>query len=230
MLQQAFDCVFVADVERDAIQHDVVRIEDIENRQDIGIGEDVEAVLMKENVPAMAADSCRQRRGVLRLGLDDQGVAQRGLGNLPLTGRTAQAMRRKRLLPIGRRRDLRMLGDVIVRARHDANAVAMRVVGQFLQIGDKLLGVRHVQLAVRLHEVVLRIHVPEDDAGRAGHESSPRKGRQPGNLSGKRGECQLLRRTRYSVSATATSSQACWRGQRAQSAQTLSGNCSFSTT
>src|SRR5207237_10145735 len=118
--------------------------------------------------------------GILRVGLDEQRITQRRLGDLLLARRPAEAMRWKRLLPVGRLGNLGMLANMVVGARDDANSVPVRVVRQFLQVGDELLGVRYVQLAVRLHEVVLRIHVPEDDAGRAGHECSPRKGRQPG--------------------------------------------------
>ena len=60
-----------------------------------------------------------------------------------------------------------MTGDVVVRARHDPDPVCVRVVGEALEIADDVIGVRHEQLAVRLHEVVLGIDVPEDDPGHA---------------------------------------------------------------
>jgi len=48
-----------------------------------------------------------------------------------------------------------VLTDVIVGARNDTDIVPVRVVGELPEIGDELLGVRHIQLAVRLHEIVL---------------------------------------------------------------------------
>src|SRR2546422_6686143 len=61
-----------------------------------------------------------------------------------------------------------MTYHMIVRARHDADAVAVRVVRQAPQVGDDPLRLRHVQLAVGMHEVVLGVDIPEDDAGHGG--------------------------------------------------------------
>src|SRR5207244_4441766 len=133
-----------------------------------------------------------------------------------LAGRAAHTVRREGVFPVGRVGELAVAGDVIVGAGDDADAVPVRVVRELLEIGGDMLGVRHVQPAVRFHEVVLGVDVPEDDAGhsdspaelgRWGISTRPRPGSTPG----------------YNLKATAISSQSCWRGQRAQSAQTLSG-------
>ena len=50
---------------------------------------------------------------------------------------------------------------LIVRAGHDPNAVLVGVVGEPLEIRDDALGAGDIQLAVRVHEVDLRIDVPE---------------------------------------------------------------------
>src|SRR5712664_2080469 len=115
------------------------------------IGEDIKTMLMKEDVATVALDPCRKRGAVLRLRLDHERIPQGGLRNLSLPGRSAEAVRRKRGLPIGSGRDLGVLADVIIGARHDADAVSMRVVRELAEVGNELLGVRHVQLAVRLH-------------------------------------------------------------------------------
>src|SRR5438045_8398513 len=104
---------------------------------------------MKEYDAMMVADAYRKRRAVLGLGLDHERVRQRGLRDLALPGGSPQAMGRKRGLPIGGGRDLDVLADVIIGARDDADAMPMRVVGELAEVGDQLLGVRHVQLAVR---------------------------------------------------------------------------------
>src|SRR5438132_1186884 len=87
-----------------------------------------------------------------------------GQRKLALAGRPSEAMRRKRRLPVGIRRDLAVVDHVIIGAGHDADAVPVGVVGEFPEVRNQLLGVRHVQLAVSLHEVVLGVNVPEDDA------------------------------------------------------------------
>src|SRR5512145_3126170 len=73
-------------------------------------------------------------------------------------------MRRKCFLPVGRVRDLAVVDHVIVRASDNPDVVAVRIIRELLEIGNQLLGVRYVQLSVRLHEVVLGVDVPEDDA------------------------------------------------------------------
>src|SRR5262245_3780263 len=140
-------------------------------------------VFVEEDVPAMVAYARHQRRGVLPFRLDDERVAQAGFGNLALPRRAAQAMGREGALPVRRRRDLVVLTDVVVGAGDDANAVSVSVVCELAEIGDELLGIRYVELAVCLHEIVLGIDVPEDDA-RVGHGT--------GNLDG-----QQLKRQRY---------------------------------
>src|SRR6267378_5680030 len=175
MLEQTLDRVLVADVERHAVQHDVVGPKGIEDGQNIGIGENVETMLMEENVATMIADLGRERRWILRLGLDNEWIAQRRFRDLPLPRRAPQTVRRKRGFPIGRRGDLGVLADVVVRTRHDADAVAVRVVSQLAEVGYELLGIGHVELAVRLHEVVLSVNVPENYS-RCGHGT--------GNLDG----------------------------------------------
>jgi hypothetical protein len=57
-----------------------------------------------------------------------------------------------------------MARDMIVCARNDADASAVRGPGELLQARNDLLGLGHVQLAVRAHEVVLSVNVPEDEA------------------------------------------------------------------
>src|SRR5260370_40638759 len=121
-------------------------------------------MLMEEYVTTMIADHCRERRGILRLRLEDERIAQRRLRDLPLARRAPQTMGRKRGLPIGRRGDLSVLAHVVVRACHDADAVAVGVVSQLAEGGYELLGVGHVELAVRLHEIVLSVNVPENDS------------------------------------------------------------------
>src|SRR2546430_16633325 len=90
------------------------------------------------------------------------------------------------------RSDLGMPHDVIVRARHDADAVAVRVVRQALQVRDDPLRLGHVQLAVGVHEVVLGVDIPEDDASHGGgslrgYRSVSTAGRTGGNLARPRG-------------------------------------------
>ena len=55
-----------------------------------------------------------------------------------------------------------MGADVVVGAGHDADATGVGVVGEALQVGDERFRLRHVQLAVGVHEVHLRVHVPEE--------------------------------------------------------------------
>src|SRR6185503_1970951 len=184
VLQQSLDGVFVTDVERDAVQHDVVRVQRVQHRQDIRVRKHVEAILMEEDVATVVAHARGQGGGVLRLRLDDERIAQCRLRDLFLTRRAAQAMRREGVLPVRVGGNLFVLTKVIVGAGHDADAVAVRVVRELVEIGNELLGVGHVQLAVGLHEVVLGVYVPEDDA-RAWHGT--------GNL-----EQRGLKRQRYS--------------------------------
>src|SRR5213592_2353524 len=89
---------------------------------------------MKEDVATMVAHPRGERRGVLRLRLDHQRIPQGGLGDLPLSGRPPQAMRRKGRLPVRRGRDLGVLSDVIVGAGHDTDAVPVGVVRELPEI------------------------------------------------------------------------------------------------
>src|SRR4051812_28446031 len=74
-------------------------------------------------------------------------------------------MRREGSLPVRRGGDLGVLAHVVIGAGDDPNAMAVCVVRELPEIGYELLGIGHVQLAVRLHEIVLGVDVPEDDAG-----------------------------------------------------------------
>ena len=144
MLEQPFNRVLVAHVQGDPVQHDVVGIEHVQHGEDIAVGEDVEPVLVEQDVAASPADLVSQRVAILRLWLDHQRVTQGGLRDLPLARRTPQAVRGKGGLPVGGVRDLGVLPYVVVRARHDADAVPVRVVGELLEVGNDLLGVRRV--------------------------------------------------------------------------------------
>ena len=44
-------------------------------------------------------------------------------------------------------------------------ALETTVSGEALQVRDELLGVGHVQLAIRLHEIVLGVDIPKNHAG-----------------------------------------------------------------
>src|SRR2546425_5694581 len=121
----------------------------------------------------MATNRCGKRGAVLRIWLDYERIPEGGFRKLALAGRPSEAMRGKRRLPVGIRRDLAVVDHVIIGTGHDADAVPVRVVGEFPEVRNQLLGVRHVQLAVGLHEVVLGVHVPEDDAGGSyGHQNA----------------------------------------------------------
>src|SRR5438552_13229766 len=82
--QQPFDRVLVADIQRDAVEDDVMRIQGVEHWEDIRIREDIKSVLMKEDVATMVAYPCRKPRAVLWLRLDHERIPQRGLGDFPL--------------------------------------------------------------------------------------------------------------------------------------------------
>ncbi len=164
-LEQSLDRVPVAHVERDAIQHDLVGVQLLHDRLDIRVREHIEPMLVEEDVPAMLANLSPDLGRLLGLRLDHQWVHQGRFRDLPLPRRTALAVRRKRLPKIGVARNLSMFRDVIVGAGDDPDAPRVRVVGEALQIRDDALGVRHVQLPVRVHEIVLGIHIPEDQAG-----------------------------------------------------------------
>ena len=61
---------------------------------------------------------------------------------------------------------------MVVGTGDDTNAVGMREVGQLAQVIGEVLGTRHVQLAVRRHEVHLRVYIPEN----ACHSTTSRRG------------------------------------------------------
>src|SRR2546429_529190 len=65
VLQQPLDRVLIADVERDAVEDDVVGIQCVQYRQDIWIGEDVKTMRMEEDIATVVLDACPKRRGVL---------------------------------------------------------------------------------------------------------------------------------------------------------------------
>src|SRR5437016_9181277 len=115
-------------------------IQCVQHWEDIGIGKDVKTVLMKEDITTVVLDPCRERGGppVLRLRLDHERIPQGSLRNLSLPRGSAEAVRRKRGLPVGSSRDLGVLGDMIVGARHDANAVCMRVVRKLAEIWNEI--------------------------------------------------------------------------------------------
>src|SRR5437870_2392082 len=57
---------------------------------------------------------------------------------------------------------------MVVGARHDPDAVCVCVVREPLQVTDDALRLGDVQLPVGVHEIVLGVDVPEDDAGHGG--------------------------------------------------------------
>src|SRR5947209_4078964 len=57
---------------------------------------------------------------------------------------------------------------MVVGARHDPDAVRVRVVREPLQVTDDAFRLGDVQLPVGVHEIVLGVDVPEDDAGHGG--------------------------------------------------------------
>src|SRR2546425_2116167 len=92
-LEQAFHRRLVAHVGRYAVQHDVLRVEHVDDGHHVLVREHVEAVLVEQNVTAVRADAVAQR---LRIGpgrLDHERVAQRRLGDLFLPGRPPQTVR-----------------------------------------------------------------------------------------------------------------------------------------
>src|SRR3989442_815630 len=201
-------------------------------------------MLVEQDVAPMRPRAHGERLAVGLSRLDHQGVSQRGLGDLLLTRRAPHAVRRERGLPIRLVGDLGMAHHVIVGAGDDQDAVAVGVISEALEIGNDLLGVRHVQLAVGVHEIVLRVDVPEDHPS---HTAVLEGGEARGISWGNKGSVnrQTLRcrdaewirgsseserppSTPYNLNVTAVSSQQLCLGQRAQSAHTLSGKCSFS--
>src|SRR3989442_1017707 len=189
-LQQPLDRRLVAYVVRHAVQHDVVGVDHVEHGHDVLVREHVEAVLVEQDVAPVGAHALAERLGIRPRGLDDERIAQRGPGNLLLPGRPPQAGRGKRALPFGMPRDFRVPHHVVVRARDHADAVAVGEVAEPPQIRDHVLGVRYVQLAVRLHEVVLGVDIPEDDPG---HTTILERGEAPG-ISGGNGGVSTGRR------------------------------------
>ena len=104
------------------------------------------------------------------LRLDHQWVPQAGFGDLLLARGAAHAVGREGGGKVGSVRDLWVSGRVVIGARHDSEAVGVRVVREALQVPDDPLRLRHIQLAIGPHEVVLRIDVPEY---RARHRDRP---------------------------------------------------------
>src|SRR6266480_1283370 len=142
--------------------------EHVEHGRHVLVGEHVEAMLVEQDIPLVRPYPIGQG---LRIGprrLDDERIPECRLGNLLLAGGASHTVCREGALPIGTVGDLGMPHDVIVRARHDADAVAVRVVRQALQVRDDPLRLGHVQLAVGVHEVVLGVDIPEDDASHGG--------------------------------------------------------------
>ena len=162
MGQQALDGVAVADVERHAVEDDARRRQRAQDRQHVGIGEDVEPVLEEEDVAVVAAGPGADRRGVQRLGLDPERMVEHGFGNLLLARRAPHAMVGEGGLPVGRGGELAVPGHVVVAARDDADAMGVGELGEPAQHRDDALAVRDVEPPVRPHEVDLGVDVPED--------------------------------------------------------------------
>ncbi len=160
---QAFERVLVADVGGDAVQHDGPRLQRADHRVGVRIGEDVEPLLVEQDVALVLAEPPGERRGIRGRRLDDERIPQRGLGNLLLSRRAVHAVLGERLAEVGLVGELAVTLHVIVGAGHDADPVAVGVVGQPLEIGNDALGAGDVQLAVGPHEVMLGIDIPEYD-------------------------------------------------------------------
>ena len=109
--------------------------------------------------PAMSPGTSPGGNGSEREG---QRVTLLRLEDLLRAARAAEAMRRIRVPEVGRLRDLR-IGQLVVVRRGDVDEPGRaRSIDEALHRGRDVLRVRHVELAVRLHEVDLRVDVPED--------------------------------------------------------------------
>ena len=114
-----------------------------------------------EHVPVTRVEQTGELLARRGRGLDDDRRRERRLRDLGRARRSAHAMLGKRLPKVGRRRQLAVAGLVIVGGGDDPDTTLVRVIREALQVGLDGFGIRHVELAGRIHEVVLGIDVPE---------------------------------------------------------------------
>ncbi len=119
-------------------------------------GKDVERLLFEENLLVL-----RKIRRQLRCGLvGDRGYfASQGLGNKPRSGSAFDAMRRKG-------GELGVVLDVIAAVRNQKDAVLAGGIGEPFDVGQQAFGARHIEIAAGQHEILLRVHFPENNIGR----------------------------------------------------------------
>src|SRR5207248_2998012 len=102
---------------------------------------------------------------------EGQRVTLLRLEDLLRAARTAQAMGRVRALPVRGIRDLGV-GELVVVGRGDVHdAGAARGVYELFERREQLRRAGHVQLPARLHEVDLRVDVPEDASRHGGNDT-----------------------------------------------------------
>ena len=167
MAAQPFHGVAVADVKGHPVERDVLHAERFDHRADVGVGEHVEVVLVEQDVACMARQN---RRWTVRF--DDQGVQQGGFRYAQLPGTAAQAVRREGAREVRVGGQLLVVGQVVVGAGDDADAAGMGVVGEPGEVWRDGLRPGDVQLALRPHEIHLRVHIPEH----GGHFTVSRSG------------------------------------------------------
>src|SRR5205814_1546520 len=80
----------VAHIGGDAVEHDVFGVEQVQHSRHVLVGKHVEPMFVEENVAPMTAQAIAERLRVAARGLDDERVAQRGLGDLLLARRPSQ--------------------------------------------------------------------------------------------------------------------------------------------
>jgi hypothetical protein len=153
--EQALDRRVVADVRRDAEEHDLVRREALEQAVGVRVREDVE-VLLQEQELAPAEPPLGHLGGAER-----HRVGLLGLGDLLGAARAAQAVRRERARVVGRLGDLRVGQLVVVGGRHVRNPLRTRPGDEPRHRRHHRLGAGHGELAVPVDEVDLRVDVPQ---------------------------------------------------------------------
>ncbi len=171
--EEAFDGVGVADIEGNAVDDDLFGPDGVQDRVDVRVGEDVEALLAEEDFTRMVPDLPGEAIRVFRFGVDPDRVLCPGCRDFFLSGSALQAVGGEGLLEVRVVGEFRVVGTVVVHRAEDWHPLRSGVAGEPLQVGEEGFGSGDVELAVRHDKIDLGVHIPEEGRWHFSHSFRP---------------------------------------------------------
>jgi len=159
-LQETLHGLAIANIQSHAVDHDALRIEGPQERLRIGIGENIRGALEDQDLSPPFEDFPKLFL-LQRLMPQDHWILQASFLDTLRSGSSSHAMGRIGEGEIRGIADLSVLVKMVVSGSHDRKASSSSGLGQPSEIGQKSLCLRHVEPAVRRHEVDLGIDIPE---------------------------------------------------------------------